>query len=149
MRIRIDQLPPAMQGQVRAKLAEQYASIHNSAEPSERHAPEVERASAIHAHSPNKTEQDFRDRFLDSTAIYEGITFRLPGGSRYTPDWVTFDDGIVTVYEVKGSYRFPSQGRALTAWREARAAFPFVSFRWFCKKKDGEWEERSVECFRR
>jgi len=52
------------------------------------------------------------------------------------------DDGAVYLVEVKGSHRFPSEGRALTAWREARAAFPFFVFMWVRKTKSGVWEER-------
>lgn len=80
---------------------------------------------------PNKTEARFSRDCLKGQGIYEGLTFHLPGGSRYTPDWIVFDCGRVIAYEVKGGYRFPSEGRALTAFREARAAFPAVTFEWY------------------
>lgn len=80
---------------------------------------------------PNKTEQAYNLRFLGGEGRYEAITLRLPGGSRYTPDWLSVCPlGFVHLHEVKGSYRHPSHGRALTAWREARAAFPCFRFHW-------------------
>jgi hypothetical protein len=97
-------------------------------------------------HGPNKTEAAFRDWLFSHHLIlaahevhYEALTFRLPGGSRYTPDWVLFIHsplpfvGEVICFEVKGSCRLGSHGRALTAFREARAAFPTVKFCWFEK----------------
>lgn len=90
---------------------------------------------------PNRTEQDYNVQCLSVKGMYEAITFRLPGGSRYTPDWVEFlENGTLRVHEVKGSYRFPSEGRAWTAFREARAAFPHVDFVWAKRTKDGRWE---------
>lgn len=94
---------------------------------------------------PNRTELRFaRDQFGPETgpAIYEGVSFRLPGGSRYTPDWITFDSsGRMHAWEVKGSFRFPSEGRARTAYQVARSSFPGVCFHW--RKWDGKkWIER-------
>lgn len=87
--------------------------------------------------APNKTEQEFNRTHLAGRGQYEALTFRLAGGSRYTPDWYVAPR---TVVEVKGSYRFGSHGRALTAWREARAQFPDFRFVWAVKKASGEWE---------
>ena len=95
---------------------------------------------------PNKTELAYAREFLsvggEIKAVYEGITFRLPGGSRYTPDWYLYDGGRHSVVEVKGSYRFWSHGRAWTAFREARAAFPGFRFVWVERQKDGTWREK-------
>lgn len=97
---------------------------------------------------PNKTEQLFNREMLGGLGQYEAITLRLPGGSRYSPDFLTsvFDPQEqryeTTVYEVKGSYKLGSHGRALTAFREARAAFPFLTFKWYEKQKGGGWLER-------
>lgn len=95
---------------------------------------------------PNKTEAAYAREFLSvggvARAVFEGITFRLPGGSRYTPDWYSFDGGIHTVVEVKGTYRLGSHGRAWTAFREARAAFPGFVFTWVERQKDGTWREK-------
>lgn len=94
---------------------------------------------------PNKTEARFNREVLFGAGQYEAITFRLPGGSRYTPDWTLDEpDGRIGCYEVKGFYRFPSEGRALTAFRECRAFcaqhFPVFRFRWFRRSRNG-WEE--------
>ena len=97
---------------------------------------------------PNKTEQLFNREMLGGLGQYEAVTLRLPGGSRYSPDFLTsvFDPQEqryeTTVYEVKGSYKLGSHGRALTAFREARAAFPFLTFKWYEKQKGGGWIER-------
>lgn len=97
---------------------------------------------------PNKTEQLFNREMLGGLGQYEAVTLKLPGNSRYTPDYLTsvFDPQEqryeTTVYEVKGSYKLGSHGRALTAFREARAAFPFLTFKWFEKQKGGGWLER-------
>ncbi len=76
---------------------------------------------------PNKTEARYNNERLGGKGRYEAITFRLPGGSRYTPDYY---EPPMTVHEVKGAYRFGSHGRALTAFKEARAAFRAFRFVW-------------------
>lgn len=97
---------------------------------------------------PNKTESLFNIEVLGGKGMYEAVTLRLPGKSRYTPDYLTFIFDPLTnqydihVYEVKGTYRLGSHGRALTAFREARAAFPFLTFHWYERKKGGGWEEK-------
>lgn len=95
---------------------------------------------------PNKTEERFNREVLAGKGKFEAITFKMSGGSRYSPDFVMVEpDGRIGCYEVKGSYRFPSEGRALTAFRECRAwaeeRFPGAfRFRWFRRSKDG-WQE--------
>ena len=74
----------------------------------------------------NKTEALYQQSVLRGAGLYEGLTLRLPGGSRYTPDFITFDEqGRVTCHEVKGSFKLGSHGRSVTAFREAAAVFPF------------------------
>lgn len=109
------------------------------------------RPSKAKGTGPNATEAEYNRLFLGGKGMYEAITLRLPGGSKYTPDWMTVDhvgfdfDGVkqsvVTLHEVKGSFRFPSEGRALTAFREARVAFPMFRFVWYVKTRAG-WVER-------
>ena len=36
---------------------------------------------------PNKTEAEYNRRYLGGLGKYESVSLRLPGGSRYTPDW--------------------------------------------------------------
>lgn len=98
--------------------------------------------------APNKTEQLFNREVLGGDGMYEAIRFRLMGGSFYCPDYLAFTFDPLTnqydthVYEVKGTYRLGSHGRALTAFREARAAFPFLKFHWYERQKGGGWLER-------
>lgn len=83
------------------------------------------------------TERRYLSQILGNAARFEPITLVLASGSRYTPDFLTIDDGVPTLHEVKGSYRLASQGRALTAFREAAAQFPFFRFVWAFERKGG------------
>jgi len=100
----------------------------------------VARERRIGSCCPNKTEAEYNRLHLHGKGLYEAVTLRLPGGSRYTPDWVLIGDGgTVELHEVKGSYRFGSHGRAVTAFREAVAAFPCFAFVWAVRGKGGVW----------
>lgn len=95
---------------------------------------------------PNKTEAEYNRLYLCGKGLYEAVTLRLPGGSRYTPDWVVIGDGgKVELHEVKGSYRFGSHGRAVTAFREAVVAFPCFAFVWAVRGKGGVWSLKRHE----
>ena len=88
---------------------------------------------------PNNTELRFRETFLrNQNAQYEAITFRIHG-HRYTPDWITQDENGITAYEIKGAYRFGSQGRSRLAFDAAKDAFPAVKFVW-ATYRDQQWE---------
>lgn len=89
------------------------------------------------------TEKRYQRDVLFGAGRFEPITLILSSGSRYTPDFLTLDDGIPTLHEVKGSYRLGSQGRAHTAFLEAASQFPFFRFVWATQKKDGSFD-RSV-----
>ena len=78
----------------------------------------------------SKTEERYRRDILNGGGRFEPVSLRLPGGGRYTPDFMTIDDGVVTFHEVKGSYRLGSQGRAYTAFHEAAAYYPMWRFVW-------------------
>lgn len=78
----------------------------------------------------SKTEEKYNREMLDGRGRFEAVTLRLPGGGRYTPDFMTIDDGVVTFHEVKGSYRLGSQGRAFTAFHDAAAYYPMWRFVW-------------------
>ena len=77
-----------------------------------------------------KTEEKYNRECLAGRGRFEAVTLHLPGGGRYTPDFMTVDDGVVTFHEVKGSYRLGSQGRAYTAFHEAAAHYPMWRFVW-------------------
>ena len=90
------------------------------------------------------TEKLYLSSVLKGAGRFEPMTLHLPGGGRYTPDFLTFEDGIPTLTEVKGSYRLGSQGRAFTAFHEAAAAFPFFRFVWAEKNKDGSFKTKTL-----
>ena len=95
----------------------------------------------------NKTELAYQREILHGKGRYEPVTFHLLGGCRYTPDFLTIDDGIPTFHEVKGSYRLESEGRAWTAFNSAAAQYPFFRWIWAVKgKKRGAWSvKRRIE----
>jgi hypothetical protein len=95
--------------------------------------------------TPNRTEAEYNRAVLAGRGTYEPLVLRLPGGN-YTPDWMTVDGetGRITLHEVKGSYRFPSEGRALLAFRSAAAAFPVFRFVWAQRQKGGRWLVKHV-----
>jgi hypothetical protein len=92
---------------------------------------------------PNKTEAAYRVEIIGPrpdvvAAYYEGLTFRMANGHRYTPDWVVVtDEGRVECHEVKGAYALHSQQRARLAFDQARVEFPWVTWVWVTKTKDG------------
>ena len=144
-------LNPSLQARVRAALASGCVrgGVSSSGKPTVTLGGK-KRASKAKDSGPNATEDEYNDRFLDGKGVYEAITLRLPGGSRYTPDWMSvehvgFDfDGVkqsvVTLTEVKGSHRFPSEGRSRLAFDVAKKEFPMFRFVWAKKTKSGEWE---------
>lgn len=87
---------------------------------------------------PNQTEERFNRDHLGGRGIYEGVTFNCPGG-RYTPDWVTWENGLMFCYEIKGAHAFHSQGRASYAFKDCVARYPAVEFFWAKLEKDWTW----------
>lgn len=142
-KITVDDLSGWARKQVEEKLALQCAGGAPKAGGVQDVVPPPEgRKAAIRVkrREPNKTEAEYNRRYLGGAGKYEAVTLRLPGGSRYTPDWETVGaDGRVTFHEVKGCYRFGSQGRAATAFRECAAAFPEFDFIWAVRNADGTW----------
>ena len=155
MRFRLEDFPPAVRARIEAKLAESRKDApERAAQPSSMddcqndedarngHAVAGKR-SAAKGRGPNATESEFNERFLGGNGLYEALCFVLPGGSRYTPDWVVLGNPI-RVYEVKGAYRFPSEGRALVAFKAAQEIFGStgaVEFQWWRKGRGGEWQK--------
>jgi hypothetical protein len=85
---------------------------------------------------PNKTETAYRGEVLArrqgvAAVHYEGITFRMANGHRYTPDWIVVTAaGRVECHEVKGGYALHSQQRARLAFDQARVEFPCFVWVW-------------------
>jgi hypothetical protein len=132
--ISLSALPPHLRAQAEAQLGV-------APTPPVAPAP-LSHSSPVPSHpkrrGPNRTESLFRTLHLHGlNARYEGLTFPLPGGARYTPDWVVWDcpfaPGKLACFEVKG-YRLHSEGRAYTAWTVAAEVFAdFATFFWFTK----------------
>lgn len=91
-----------------------------------------------------KTEMKYLREVLGGCGRFEPVTLVLAGGSRYTPDFMTVDEGVVTFHEVKGSYRLQSYNRARTAFHEAAAAFPIFRFVW-AEWSGKEWKVTTLE----
>lgn len=152
----ISDFPPAIQEQIRRKLAA--TAVPHAASPAvpgssdsgmegrrgvsgpQARSGAASRPRLAGSKGPNQNEQRFLRTHLlplychGQQIVYEGVTFKLPGGSRYTPDYTVFDteEGFAIVcYEVKGGYRLGSEGRAYTAFRECRAAYPHIRFEWW------------------
>jgi hypothetical protein len=72
-----------------------------------------------------------------TTILYEPITLRLPSGTRYTPDFMVYQSTTqhVSLYEVKGPHIH--NPRSIHAFKEAKAAYPFWTFIFAQKTKDG------------
>ncbi len=143
LRFRLSDLPPALREQAAEQItpapkrgASPYAPKKSpppsaTRSPSLRPYPEPRSVSApptndLHEKGMSQTERLYLSQVLHNQARFEPITLRLPGNSRYTPDFLSFDDGVPTLHEVKGSYRLGSQGRAHTAFFEAAAAYSCI-----------------------
>jgi hypothetical protein len=63
------------------------------------------------------------------TIRYEAMSFRLPSGTLYTPDFIVLrQHAIMVIYEAKDSYLNKSSDASKAKFKEARATFP--EFRW-------------------
>lgn len=94
-----------------------------------------------------EAERRYNAEALGGKGRFEAVTLHLPGGGRYTPDFMTVEGGVVTFHEVKGAWRLPSQGRAWTAFREAAAAFPLWRFVWAAERARADGGGFSVRAF--
>jgi len=150
MRLKLSEMSDALRKRVEAALAKQGdadrpASVAGKPEATLA-SPQRDGGKGGCSRGPNKTEAEYNRLHLHGKGLYEAVTLRLPGGSRYTPDWVVIGDGgMVELHEVKGSYRFGSHGRAVTAFREAVAAFPCFAFVWAIRGKGGDWSVKRHE----
>jgi hypothetical protein len=91
---------------------------------------------------PNATEAAFNRDILGGSGIFEAMSFKIAGGHRYTPDFIVSTPVGIEAYEVKGSYRFPSEGRARLAFDDARERYPSIKFYWFRKNKTA-WKDET------
>lgn len=134
-RWKLSDLPPRLREQAERQL------IAGSGSP--RKQPVRKDGSTGKRRLPNKTEADYNSEVLGGSGVYEPVVLRLPGGN-YTPDWMTVENGTVTFHECKGAYRFPSESRAILAFKSAAASFPFFRFVWAQKQIGGNWKIKHV-----
>jgi len=150
MGMRIEDLPPRLQAQVREQLAGEknppsYAKASEGMESRiqnpELRKPPLAPTGGRKSRGPNKTEVDYQRRHLRGLdARYEAVTFRMANGHRYTPDWVVFTDGRPSqCHECKGGHALGSQQRARLAFDQVRVEFPGLVWVWAVKVK-GQWE---------
>jgi hypothetical protein len=97
---------------------------------------------------PNATEQRWKDDHSHLWPVvdfrYEEVSFRLPSGCLYTPDWTLWHrDRLTAAVEVKGAF-LGHAARSILAWKEAAAEWPAVTFI-FAQWKDGEWAESEIK----
>lgn len=134
MRCRLEDLPPSLQAQVREKLGMELPGL----------PPAATKTVGRVAKTPNKTEADYRRQVLDTNpairaVVYEGLTFRMANGHRYTPDWVCVDSsGRLICIEVKGAYRLGSYQRARLAFDQAAVEWPSITWLW-AERRGAEW----------
>ena len=119
------------------------ASRYAGRMPRGRHEPRDPARSGERGRVPNRTEAAYRGEVLgrrsDVAAVhYQGLTFHMANGHRYTPDWVAVTTGgRMECHEVKGGYRLHSQQRARLAFDQARVEFPWIVWVWAAKTKQG------------
>jgi hypothetical protein len=89
----------------------------------------------------NKTEEAFNRDVLNGAGRFEAISFKIAGGHRYTPDFIVVSPDAIEAYEVKGAYKFPSEGRARLAFDDARERYPSIKFYWMRKTPNGWCDE--------
>lgn len=137
-RMKLEDFSPALQAQIKAKLAEYDRPIVKAPlDPIPSLSPTGGRKSL----GPNKTEADYQRYHLrGKDARYEALTFRMANGHRYTPDWVVFEEGQpISCHECKGGYALHSQQRARLAFDQCAKEFPAFKWTWAVKKPEG-WE---------
>ena len=140
-RFRYEDLPQHMKKQVDAIMAKslQEPGIRCQVSAAGDHASDEPKRGR----EPNKTESAYRREVLERrsgvVAIhYEGLTFRMANGHRYTPDWVVvMEDGGIECHEVKGRRALHSQQRARLAFDQARVEFPWVKWVWAARREHG------------
>jgi hypothetical protein len=88
----------------------------------------------------SQTEIEYqRDILAGKKAQFEAITLRMANGHRYTPDFFVFNDGVIEMHEVKGSYQLNSEQRAKLAFDQCKVEYPMFKFVW-AVKRNGVWD---------
>ena len=130
LRFKLEDLPPRLREQAVRQLAPK--------QPPKKVRPPI---TMVKKSGQSEAEKRFNAEFLGGKGKYEALTLRLPGGSKYTPDFLyqkPCHPRSVVLVEVKGSYRLHSQARAATAFKTACALFPEFTFCWAEQLKGGK-----------
>lgn len=140
MKVKLVDLPPPLRERVEAAMAKEDARrTPPHPTPATTPLPLPPRARR----APSKTELRYRREVLDYNAsvsgvAWEGVTFRMANGHRYTPDWTYWQGGRLHAVEVKGSYRLGSYQRARLAFDQARVEWPAIVWIW-AELENGTW----------
>jgi hypothetical protein len=143
VKFKISDFPDHLQRQIQQKLDADTPAPVKPAVPV--HQPETLPLTK----EPNKTESTYRREVLDRNpavhnVAYEGLTFRLANGHRYTPDWIFWIGNHLHCVEVKGSYRLRSYQRARLAFDQAAVEFPGATWIWAERTKSREWNVKTA-----
>ena len=100
---------------------------------------------------PNKTEAEYgrmlQMEFPGSDVRFEGMTFRMSNGHKYTPDWTVDTELGMLFVEVKArgknGFRHPSYQRARLAFDQCTKEYPVFLWRW-AEKIKGEWDVKTT-----
>lgn len=147
MGVKIEDLPPRLQAQVREQLAGvekdgKFQISDSRFQNAERKTRKAKTVGRNGKHGPNKTETEYqRIHLRGMDARFEALTFRMANGHRYTPDWVVFtNSGNIECHEVKGGYALGSEQRARLAFDQARVEFPWIVWVW-ANKSEGSFQK--------
>lgn len=109
--------------------------------------PRGQTAAPRQAKQPNKTEAEYGKllglEFPGALIVFEGFSFRMSNGHRYTPDWVVCKEDLLLCVEVKArgknGFRHPSYQRARLAFDQCKHDYPAIQWRW-AEKFRGTWD---------
>lgn len=78
---------------------------------------------------------------------YHPLTLKLPGGVRYTPDFMVWpNEGKVQIHECKGSLKMKNARDGITRLKISAGSFVCFDFKLVYQKK-GQWEIGDVNIF--
>jgi len=120
---------------------EDYRRKHSARKPDTSSDPPAEpRQAPARPVAPNQTERQALAvlNLREQDMAFEGRTFDVCGGSRYTPDWIDADQGIAI--EVKGEHVHSRDSRC--RFDEARTLYPSWRWIWIRKRTTGRKGKR-------
>lgn len=156
LRFKLEDLPPRMRLQAERTLAQDGKPRAMQRNPQDERnteaSPSVTKRRKVRPpitmakkNEQSSAERQFNAEFLGNRGKFEALTLHLPGGAKYTPDflmkgWLSPSD-LIMLFEVKGSYRLQSHSRAATAFKTSCAVYPEFVFCWAEQQKTkGIWK---------